>query len=509
MDATVESGAPPPDSGTVTDSAMEDSNVADTNVADTGVADTNVEDTSVADTSTGAGDTGTSGDSSAVDSNAADTEVADTGAADAAEVGPSDTGTPADAADGSMADTDTAEAAADAGTTYTIGGTVTGLVAGDSFAIKDNGSDNIFISTNGAFTFPTALPTGSMYAVTVVANPVTPTSETCVVTFGTGTVAMGNVTTVDIACTINGYTLSGTVYGLTGGTSLGLQNGASSLSVNGSGTASQTFQLPGLVAPGGTYDVTVASQPAGQVCYVSNPTGTANGNISSLVVKCRTGLVAYYPFDEGSGSIMTDATGNGNNGSHNGTYVAGATPTSGTALAFNGSQGGTVTGNAAFTWGGANADYTVDYWLLTNVVATDGNWTTILHKSDPGGGNCCGGWERSPAQWFYPNSLQMHCPMSTTTNGNNAAVQCTVSPVSLSTWTHFAAVHDGVGMNELVYINGALVSTISLGDTTVGGTGIMYFASGPGGYDNLNGNLDEVRVYNRALSQAEIQADMQ
>jgi hypothetical protein len=534
VDATIDTGAIAETGGV--DSGAADSEPVDTGIVDTGTLDTGTLDTGTVE-DTGAPDafmppildTGTAPDTSVTDTGAADTAVADTNpadalaadsapidsaVADATEAGPGD----AAGADSTVSDGASADAATDATDAtvpqeaggYTIGGTVTGLAGGDSFQIEDNGTDAIFVSQDGRFTFPTALASGAMYVVKVVANPQTPAAETCVVTNGTGTVGSSNVTDISINCTINGYTLGGTVYGLAAGTQLVLEDGTSSTAVvNGNGSASQTFQMSALVTPSGSYDVTVPTQPTGQLCYIPNPTGTASNNVSSIIVKCRTGLVAYYPFDEGSGTTMLDVTGNGNNGLHDATYVAGATPTTGTALAFNGSQGGTVNGNAAFTWGANNADYTVDYWLLTNVVQTDGNWTTIFHKSDPSGGNCCSDWQRSPAQWFYPNSLIMHCPMATATNGNNAAVPCSSTPIAIQTWTHFATVHDSSMTAEVVYINGVLANTIALGDTTVGGTGILFLATGPGGYDNLNGNLDEVRIYNRVLSQAEVQADMQ
>ena len=39
---------------------------------------------------------------------------------------------------------------------YTVGGTLTGgLPAGDTVTLQDNGSDNLTLSTNGTFTFPT------------------------------------------------------------------------------------------------------------------------------------------------------------------------------------------------------------------------------------------------------------------------------------------------------------------------------------------------------------------
>ena len=50
---------------------------------------------------------------------------------------------------------------------FTVGGTLTGLPAGDTVTLQDNGSDNLTLSNNGTFTFPTALPNGQAYSVTV------------------------------------------------------------------------------------------------------------------------------------------------------------------------------------------------------------------------------------------------------------------------------------------------------------------------------------------------------
>ena len=73
-------------------------------------------------------------------------------------------------------------------------------------------------------------------------------------------------------------------------------------------------------------------------------------------------------------------------------------------------------------------------------------------------------------------------------------------------WSHLAATYDGATMR--LYMNGALVSSQAR-------TGAIATSANPlqiGG-DSLygqyfNGNIDEVRIYNRALTQAEIQADM-
>jgi hypothetical protein len=78
---------------------------------------------------------------------------------------------------------------------YTVGGTLTGLPAGDTVTLQDNGSDDLTLSTNGTFTFSTALPDGHAYSVTVSGTSGgRPT--TCTLTNGSGTISGANVTNV-------------------------------------------------------------------------------------------------------------------------------------------------------------------------------------------------------------------------------------------------------------------------------------------------------------------------
>src|SRR5947209_5193044 len=57
--------------------------------------------------------------------------------------------------------------------TFTIGGTVGGL-SGTGLVLRNNGGDNLTVLANGAFTFSTAIASGSPYAVTVLTQPTNP-----------------------------------------------------------------------------------------------------------------------------------------------------------------------------------------------------------------------------------------------------------------------------------------------------------------------------------------------
>jgi hypothetical protein len=80
---------------------------------------------------------------------------------------------------------------------YTVGGSATGLVSGDTLVLQNNGTDNLNITADGSFTFATALASGDAYAVTVGTNP---TDKTCTVSQGTGTIGSANVTNVSVSC---------------------------------------------------------------------------------------------------------------------------------------------------------------------------------------------------------------------------------------------------------------------------------------------------------------------
>jgi alpha-tubulin suppressor-like RCC1 family protein len=170
--------------------------------------------------------------------------------------------------------------------TFTLGGTVSGL-SGTGLVLQDNGSNNLSISANGSFSFPTPIPRGNGYNVTVLTQPTNP-AQTCDVTNGFGTNINGNASDILVTCftTTVIYTISGNVSGLSG-TGLVLQNNSGNnlpISTNGN----FTFSTP--IASGSTYSVTVLTQPSNpaQNCVVTAGGGTANANVAGIQVTCTT-----------------------------------------------------------------------------------------------------------------------------------------------------------------------------------------------------------------------------
>ncbi len=165
--------------------------------------------------------------------------------------------------------------------TYTIGGTVSGLTAA-GLVLQDNGGDNLTVGASaGSFTFATPITSGAAYKVSVLTQPA---GLTCTVTSGSGT-ATGNVTSVGIAC-VQGYTIGGSVFGLSG-TGLVLQdNGGNNVTVAANAT-SYSFVFTGAIPVGGVpYSITVLADAAGEACTVANPNGTATANVTNANISC-------------------------------------------------------------------------------------------------------------------------------------------------------------------------------------------------------------------------------
>ena len=167
--------------------------------------------------------------------------------------------------------------------TYSVGGTISGLSG--TVVLEDNGGNDLSTSANGTFTFSTPLAQGTAYNVTVKTNP---SGQVCSVTNPSGTVASANVTNVSVTCvTIPTYSVGGTTSGLSGTVVLE-DNGGNDLSTSANGTF--TFSTP--LAQGTAYNVTVKTNPSGQVCSVTNPSGTvASATVTNVSVTCVTQVV--------------------------------------------------------------------------------------------------------------------------------------------------------------------------------------------------------------------------
>lgn len=100
----------------------------------------------------------------------------------------------------------TPDAAVDAATMFTVGGAVAGL-AGTGLVLRLNGGSDLTITSDGPFTFPSGLASGTSYTVTLAAQPSCP-ERMCTLGNATGTIGNGNTTSVAVSCVIPKFRLA-------------------------------------------------------------------------------------------------------------------------------------------------------------------------------------------------------------------------------------------------------------------------------------------------------------
>jgi PKD repeat protein len=209
-----------------------------------------------------------------------------------------------------------------------------------------------------------------------------------------------------------------------------------------------------------------------------------------LAPQSDDGLVAHWTLDDGSGMTAADATGHGNTG----TITGGAAWTSGVrggALSFDGADDYVSVPDAPSLR--LTGDCTFAFWMYKTSEAAD--WQRLLGKGAPNVRNY-GLWEEAGAgkrilfQQYAGDGTPILGLFSTTA-------------IEVGAWYHIAGVVSGSTVS--LYVNGALdASTVRAGTP---GTSADPLTIGYAGYHaKYPGRLDDVRVYSRALSAAEIAA---
>lgn len=166
-----------------------------------------------------------------------------------------------------------------------LSGVITGLST--SGLVLQNGGEELAIPTGAtAFRFSASIAVGVSYSVFVKTQPI---GKTCSVASGAGNMPSTGVSGVQVTCSSNAYAVGGTVTNLIGA-GLKLRNGADVLGVPEGSTA---FTMPLPVAFGGSYLITVETQPVGQICSAANSSGTMGaGSVTSVQIACASNVYA-------------------------------------------------------------------------------------------------------------------------------------------------------------------------------------------------------------------------
>jgi PKD repeat protein len=273
----------------------------------------------------------------------------------------------------------------------------------------------------------------------------------------------------------------------TGGGSLSFTAGddATWLTVTpASGSAPQTLtvsaSLSGLAA--GTYTGNVTVTAAGvQGSPKSIP-------VTLTVAAAPSGLVGAYGFEEAAGTTATDSSGLGNTGVINGPARV-TTGKFGRALTFDGVNDlVTIPDSASLDI----TRMTLEAWVRPTVLGTA--WRSVLLKEQPG--------DFVYALYATTNASR---PSGYVFIGGEKEARGTAA-LTVNTWTHLATTYDGANLR--LYVNGTLVKTTAQTGNIATSSGALQLGGNTIWGEWYAGTLDDVRVYNKALTAAEIQADM-
>lgn len=206
-------------------------------------------------------------------------------------------------------------------------------------------------------------------------------------------------------------------------------------------------------------------------------------------------LVAHWKLDEPSGTSAADSSGNGYTGTYTNSptlNVAGAFGTSkAVTFASASSQYGDVPHNAAFS----TASWTIACWIKPTTWTSGAGLDTLLSKS-------------SSSFPFAPWELRKTTSATTVEiniGAGGSSATAVGSSLTAGTWAHVAATWDGTTLR--IYNNGSqtATSTATSGSAFTNSANISIGRSTQFGR-YFNGTIDDVRIYSRALSAADVAA---
>ncbi|MFC1636744.1 LamG-like jellyroll fold domain-containing protein [Planctomycetota bacterium] len=211
-----------------------------------------------------------------------------------------------------------------------------------------------------------------------------------------------------------------------------------------------------------------------------------------LTGTARAELVGWWRFDEGSGIMASDTSGTGNDGALNGgpQWVAGKV---GGALEFDGSNDYVDCGSDPSL--NINGQLTVAAWVRTTstahayYVSKGTAWDEIGHYA-------------IGQEYNVPMTFQFEIAGS----GGTLELDSNVA-INDGEWHHVLGTYDDPVVR--VYVDGVVVEENTAAPNRLTGSTVGGLTIGQRGSEIISGTIDEVRIYNHAVTEAEILAAME
>jgi hypothetical protein len=239
------------------------------------------------------------------------------------------------------------------------------------------------------------------------------------------------------------------------------------------------------------------SQVSSQTSQVLSFTG-ATFDVKVRNCNLLNGLVLWLPIDEGSGNTAYDYSGYGNNGTlYSGSTICSNPPAAGCPTWVDGRFGKALSFDGVddyvATTLSVSAPFTVALWVNYRTFPTT-HYTNIISQ----------GISAVDRAWHIghhrltPNQYRIVIYF---TDGTSAYFTSNFRP-NVDEWYHLTLIVEA--NRARLYVNGILDSNLTYSGKTVKSSGIIEIGRLVGGSEYFQGILDEVRIYNRALSEDEI-----
>jgi hypothetical protein len=215
-----------------------------------------------------------------------------------------------------------------------------------------------------------------------------------------------------------------------------------------------------------------------------------------LTIGARADLVGWWRLDEGSGTTALDSSGSGNDGTLNGDpkWVAGKV---GGALEMDGGDFVDVPGVADIN----PESITLATWVYFNSVdGADMQRQDYLSRGDD--------YAFSLHEWGYRDNTEAEGKISAiVTSAGGWSVVAGATTVEADTWYHTALTYDSSNQMLTLYLDGEVDAELSVPsglEHRLGGSLTIGTYSGR----DLLGRIDEIKIWDEALSQADIKSAM-
>ena len=206
-----------------------------------------------------------------------------------------------------------------------------------------------------------------------------------------------------------------------------------------------------------------------------------------LLSDASADLVANWPLDADAKDII---------GGHDGILVGGAQitddPERGRVLSVDGIDGRVEIPHSDELVFEPTDSFTIALWL--NIRTLPGSWAGIVTKSrdiSP----WYGLWVTPGNQWHFVGGE----------GGTNVRMD---TGSAMTGWLHLAGIYDADRNTQTLYVNGTVIDESTGATITSSGTGDLWFGGAKSVNEYLDALVDDVRIYNHALTEEEIQTVM-